>query len=141
MAPLDVDKLALPAAGFSPVPLSQLIGEGPARSLVQGLRDRILPKEEARRRAEVSGFRRPYHDPGLTKNRSRYLRLLRALQARGLLGFKRNVKETVGLFAVWKKNGDQRLILDGRSVGDCFWIRPRWTLPQAGHLGISRLVG
>ena len=62
----------------------------------------------------MSGFKQPYHDPGLTKNRARYLRLLRVLQARGLLGFKRNVKETVGLFAVWKKNGEQRLILDGR---------------------------
>eukprot|EP00974_Lingulodinium_polyedra_P026885 2592032-Lingulodinium_polyedra.AAC.1 len=39
VAPLDVDKLALPAAGFSPVPLHQLVGEDHARVLVQGLRE------------------------------------------------------------------------------------------------------
>ena len=43
VAPLDVDELAFPAVGLSPVPLQQLLGRSTLEFVVQGLQDHLLP--------------------------------------------------------------------------------------------------
>eukprot|EP00971_Amphidinium_carterae_P152973 3032700-Amphidinium_carterae.1 len=113
IAPLDVEKLSLPSPERAPVPLEEVGGEAGSQIVQRVLLKRIPCKEIVSGRIEQSGIRRPYVDPGL-RNPQRYAGLVVALLERGLLEFhERSVCQT-GVFAVWKKNGKQRLILDAR---------------------------
>ena len=112
LAPLDVHLLSLPPEGHVPKGLPALLGRH-GSNFVEGLNKKILPKEEAKEKVRTCGVRRPYLDGGIRDPR-RYRQLVGALQARGLIRFRRQVRCTVGIFAVWKKSGLQRLIIDAR---------------------------
>ena len=120
LAPLDVDRLALPPEGFAPVPLA-VLEEKADRKLVEGLLNTTLPKEVAAERFE-SGVRRVYTDPGLRCPRT-YLKLVRRLHAAGLVKFTTECECRVGMFAVKKKNDEQRLVLDCR-YSSCHFSDP-----------------
>ena len=123
LAPLDVDALALPPEGFTPVPL-KILEEECNRKFVQGLEEAVLPSRIAASKKESSGVRQTYSDPVLRCPR-RYLKLVRRLQGAGLVKFLTTCDERVGVFAVKKKNDEQRLILDCRHASCHFTDPPK----------------
>ena len=117
LAPLDVDSLALPGSGFQPVSIEAAGGEG-GRKIVERLLQKVLPSQAAQEKEIQSGVRRPYSDPVL-RNRPRvYARFLRRCRDAGLLEYRHSCRKKVGAFAVWKKNGEQRLVIDAR-IANC----------------------
>ena len=59
---------------------------------------------------------RPYWDPILKFSRTRRVSFIQKLVRVGLIGFRRGIKARVGMFFAAKKNGSQRLIIDGREA-------------------------
>ena len=59
---------------------------------------------------------RPYWDPILKFSRARRVSFIQKLVGVGLVGFRRGIKARVGMFFAAKKNGSQRLIIDGREA-------------------------
>ena len=60
----------------------------------------------------------PYADPALTESPAMTRELVTRLHSVGLIGFRLRVRSFIGLFAVGKKDGSQRLIIDARSAND-----------------------
>eukprot|EP00971_Amphidinium_carterae_P350810 6491752-Amphidinium_carterae.1 len=113
IAPLDVERLSLPSPDRAPVSLEGIGGEVGSQ-MVQRVLSKLTPcKETIANRIRESGVKRPYVDPGL-KNPKRYADFVMGLLSCGLLEFCQDSVCQTGLFAVWKKNGKQRLILDAR---------------------------
>ena len=117
--PLEPDLLALPAPGFQPIALESTAGPV-GRKIVECLYSKQLPVEEAEKNVRESGLRRPYNDPCFRLDHRKYIRVLRRLDEAGLLCFRRRRRQAVGLFAVAKKNGEQRLIVDARQANLAF---------------------
>lgn len=109
--PIDVDRLALPPEGFVPVPLAVLEEK-----------NATVPDKVAAEKKTTSGVRRVYTDLGL-RCPHRYLKLVRRLQAAGLVQYALDCECRVGMFAVEKKNGEQRLVLDCR-YSSCQFSEP-----------------
>ena len=120
-APLDVNALSLLPPGFAPVGLEKAAGEA-GRKIVEGAVAKILPREQGREKEEAAGLKRSYCDPALRKP-AVYVHLLSRLAAAGLIEHRRKSHKQVGIFAVWKKSGAQRLILDAR-VSNCAFGDP-----------------
>ena len=100
VAPLDVDRVALPPPGFRPVPLSEAAG-AVGRSLTQRLLEAVLSKEDGEARVRELGLRRPYSDPAVRQRPFEYGKLIRRLHVSGLVKFRRRrPKRIVGLFVV-----------------------------------------
>ena len=83
--------------------------------------ERLL-RPDAEWRLEVAG-RRPYWDPVLLEDRCSYITFIHSLRARNMLRFRRRRLGHAGIFFVKKKNGDLRLIVDGR-IGNCILVPP-----------------
>ena len=71
-------------------------------------------QEEIQQDAESQEKITPYWDPRLKQNRGARIELYQALYRSGLLCFRRRRKSIIAFFAVKKKDGMQRLILDCR---------------------------
>ena len=132
LAPLCVASLSLPAPGSRPQELSDLLGEGGSDIVQQFCDNKILPKQVAEGDMQASGFKRPYLDPHL-RDKKVYLEFLRRLLGAGLLDLvggaePGEVVAEVGAFAVHKKNGSQRLVIDARASNFYF------AEPDAVHL-------
>ena len=56
----------------------------------------------------------PYWDPVLKNDRTLRIRFLKTLAAKGLVPFRRRIFSKAGLFFVWKKGGQIRMVVDGR---------------------------
>ena len=86
---------------------------------------------------EIKGAR-VYHDPGLRRSPARYARLLARMLAAGMIEITTERPAcTAGLFAVGKKDGRQRLIVDCRQANCHFVDSDDVRLPTVG--AISRL--
>lgn len=125
-APLDVKLLSLPRGGTSPVDLVEA-GGAEGRRIVQGLYDKILPLKAALAAEDEAGLgrREPYLDPSL-RNAVVYNSLLERLFDAGLITILpkgERARCPTGIFAVWKKSGKQRMILDAR-IGNCHFAPP-----------------
>ena len=92
------------------------------RKLVEGLLEATLPDKVAAEKKISSGVRRVYTDPGLRCPR-RYLKLVRRLHSAGLVQYALDCECRVGMFAVKKKNDEQRLVLDCR-YSSCHFSDP-----------------
>ena len=76
-----------------------------------------------------------YQYPGLRRSPRRYASLLKRLDAAGMIAWRLNGSPRVGLFSVWKKNGRQRLIVDGRLSNAMFAEPDKVELPTGSSLG------
>ena len=112
LAHLDIDRLAMPPEGFTPVPL-EVLEEKADRRLVEGLLNATLPEKVAAEKKTKSGVRRVYSCDNLRCPRT-YLKLVKRLHAAELVKFTAECECRVGMFAVKKKNDEQRLVLDCR---------------------------
>ena len=140
LAPLDISALSLPPAGSQPVPLERLL-EPLGSQLVEGfIKEALLPREEARRRWEEAGLRAAYSDPSLKKPQ-KYGALLRRLAACNMITYKLRGTPRVGIFAVWKKEGKQRLIADARLSNCCFGPSAAVELATGQALGSLEVDG
>lgn len=81
--------------------------------------------------------RRPYMDLSLRQPRN-YEKLLAMMLENKMIEFASEVDETCGLFAVWKKNKRQRLIIDARRSNR--WFKPPAHTDLATGDAFSRLV-
>lgn len=120
LCPVDVDRLSVPPAGHRPVSLATILGECGA-VLIDRLKSKVVPMEEAREALAAKGLRRCYTDPGLRDPR-RYAAVVRKLRDSGMIRFATRCRERVGVFGVRKKSGSVRLILDARR-SNC-WFGP-----------------
>ena len=120
VAAMDVDLIALPPAGFTLVCFEQLVGADAAQSLLSSLHSTVLPKCEAEEKLLTSGLKKPYFDPSVRCRRRKYLQFIRLLQSRNSITYKLSKKCSVGAFCVWKKDGQQRLVLDAR-LANCYF--------------------
>ena len=116
LEPLDVGRLSLPGAGAQAVPLSVLLGVGGEERVREFVATKVVAKEEYGMKKAESSFRKPYMDPLLRDSRA-YARFLGRLQQAGMIELvcpsSADFVE-VGIFAVKKKSGAQRLIIDAR---------------------------
>ena len=135
LAPLDADLLSLPLEGWVPKDLLEILGDGDGNKVVERLQQKVLPKVEAARQLEESPVRRPFMDPNLRGQRRRYVQVLSRLERCGLLEWRRRREPTVGLFAVWKKSGRQRLIIDARLANLRFAAPDPVSLATGASLG------
>ena len=119
VAAMDVDLIALPPAGFSPVSFEQLVGVDAAQSLLSSLHSTVLPKCEAEEKLLSSGSTKPYFDPSVRCRRTKCLQFIRLLQSKNLITYKLSSKCSVGASCVYEKDGRQRLVLDER-LGNCY---------------------
>ena len=120
LVPLDVDALSLPSPGFTPVALEE-IGGGFGRKVVERLEEKLLPDIQGEENIKKTGLRRPYSDPVLRRRPRVYARFLRRLLAAGLVELRlARPRRRVGAFAVRKKGGEQRLVIDARLPNACF---------------------
>ena len=123
MVPLNPSALSVPGSlAGAPTVLAVLpAGES---SLLRGFEQRMLRSRE--QVAEINqqlGEARHYVDPGL-RSRRRYTQFIQKLYRVGLVSFSRSCRCHVGVFAVAKKNGTQRLIIDARRVNRLFLPPP-----------------
>ena len=82
-----------------------------------------------------------YTDPALKQNHRLHARVLRILDSRGLIHWDTECAAEVGIFFVYKKDGRLRLILDGRSAGDCFLDPPKVDLATGRAFGQLEVDG
>ena len=127
LAPLVVDAVSLPPVGHEPVELEILAGDR-GRKLIERLFALRLPEAEGRARALQYAPRRPFSDPIIRARPSVYARLLHRLHGAGLVTWRRRAVTEVGVFTVWKKDGRQRLIIDGRVPSQWFGDPPSVSL-------------
>ena len=135
LAPLDADLLSLPPEGWVPKDLLQILGDEDGNKVVERLRQKLLPKEEAARQLEESPVHRPYMGPSLRGQRRRCVQVLSRLERCGLLEWRCRREPTVGLFAVWKKSGRQRLIINARLANLRFAAPDPVSLATGASLG------
>ena len=113
LVPLDVEKLSLPAAGSKAATLETIL-QGEAESFVHRLFTKLSADGVAKERMEAAGLAAPYLDPILKSSGRVYAQFCKRLEKAGVVEFHRSYKERVGAFAVAKKNGKQRLVIDAR---------------------------
>ena len=73
VVPLEVDRLALPRVGFTPVPMATLDARLDL-NFSQRLIGAVLPADEGDARIQACGVRRPYLDQGTRKSRRKSAR-------------------------------------------------------------------
>ena len=66
------------------------------------------------------------------------LELIKRLHSVGFIGFRLRVRSFIGLFAVGKKDGSQRLIIDARSANDLHRRAPY--APLASSSAVSEVL-
>ena len=74
-------------------------------------------------------------DTSLRSDPAKYGRLLERLRSAGMIEYRRNGKPRCGLFAVHKKAGKQRLIVDARLANCCFTESSPVSLCSGATLG------
>ncbi len=82
---------------------------------------------------ETTGVATPYSDPAFRPPRL-YAAFLLEAHARGLIEWEVNLPSRVGVFFVYKKNGQLRLICDTRVCNEYFCDAPHVQLPTASAL-------
>lgn len=137
--PLNEGLLSLRPPGTSPRELSDLLGPAGRHLVEQWKIDHVLQNQDAVRQVQEAGVR-VYHDPGLRRAPRRYARLIRRLIDSGMLEIvPGEVVACAGLFAVSKKSGRQRLVVDCRESNCWFSASPSVSLPTAAGLTRMRM--
>eukprot|EP00435_Cladocopium_sp_Y103_P040424 s562_g11.t1 len=113
LAPLQLDLLSLPPSGSSPSSFERIL-HGKAECFLKRLESKVLPDLEAGARLSASNLKAPYNDPIFRSKPRVYAAFCRKLFEAGLVEFRKGCKQQVGAFAVWKKSGKQRLVIDSR---------------------------
>lgn len=113
LAPLDTSLVSLPPPGSQAATMSMIFGEE-AESFSHRLTSRLSAEGEVSRRLSESEIKRPYLDPSLRQCPRKYAEFCRRLHGCGLTEYQDSYREQVGAFAVWKKSGKQRLVIDAR---------------------------
>ena len=113
LVPLEVERLSLPAEGSRTASLETIL-QGEAESFVHRLHTKLSADGVVMERKVASGLTAPYMDPMLKRNSRAYAQFCRRLQKSGVVEFQLSFRERVGAFAVAKKNGKQRLVIDAR---------------------------
>ena len=106
--------------GFQPRDLDELVGPSFDCEIARRLSARLLPKAAQVEAQRISGLSQVYVNPRVGKCRPHCLELLRALFEQGVIKFRKKARYHCGVSAVWKKNGDQRLIIDTRIPNTAF---------------------
>ncbi|CAK0863277.1 unnamed protein product, partial [Prorocentrum cordatum] len=119
VAPLEVERVALPSLQRRPARIQDVGGSAGAKVL-EVLKSLVRTSEEGEAEEERQQLRRAYNDPLIRQKPKEYAKLLRMLHERGIVEYRRSCKKSVGTFCVWKKGGEQRLILDCR-VSNCWF--------------------
>ena len=117
---LDMNLLSLPSTSLTPVALDVLMGDGGHHFVQDFISSAVLPKMAARAKIAECDVKTAYMDPGLRSDPVRFGRLLERLHAAGMIEFRTSGVPRCGLFAVHKKGGKQRLIVDARISNCCF---------------------
>lgn len=138
LVPLDVSKLALASDGNQPSSLHDLLGRDGSSFLEWFLHECVLNKKVAEDVRRSRNLRRVYNDPALRDFKT-YLRLVKKLHAAGMVDFGLERIATIGLFAVGKKDGAQRLIADARESNCFFTPSDAVDLASGGTLGNMEL--
>ena len=123
MVSLDPKTLSVPSSVVG-APTVFDVAPSNESDLLRNFETRMLrsPEEVALINQQI-GEPRFYVDPAL-KSRRRYVQFIRKLWRVGLVSFSRTFRCRIGVFAVAKKNGKQRLILDARPVNRLFVSPP-----------------
>ena len=129
--PLDDSVLSLPKDGAEPQRLASLLGPTGEDEVASFIGKSVLPTEVREQRLSAPDVPAAFLDPGVRKSRPRYLRLIHRLVRCGVLCFGTTRLCDVGLFAVSKKGGKQRLVVDARRANLCFVDPPGVSLPTA----------
>ena len=108
LAPMNVDLVSLPPKGSVAAPLS-LVFEEEAENVLCRLMSKVSAEEVIAGRKANCGM-----DPLLRQNPRGYAAFCRRLSEAGLIEHKEGFVGEVGAFAVWKKSGKQRLVIDAR---------------------------
>jgi len=140
--PLDVDRLSLRPSGSDPIPLTTLMGGGETGfdEVEKFIASSVLPKEMAAENVAAGGLNRPYTDPAASRNCKTRQKLLSRLFESGMLELCSSPgAATVGLFAVPKRSGGQRLVIDAR-IANCFFTDSHHC-SLATMAGFARLAG
>ena len=112
-APYQEELLSWPAEGSHPVALATLWGDGGLEKVGSFLTNELLPAPVAAERVGQSTLKKPHWDPRLL-SRKRYTSFINQMRSRGLVDFRADIKQQVGVFCVSKKSGKLRLIIDAR---------------------------
>ena len=129
--PLDVSLLSIREEGAEPKALQRLLGPTGFEEVERFLSDCVLPTDVGRRRVEASAVEQVYMDTGLQRSGRRMRDLVRRMARAGMLRFTLQAECEVGLFAVAKKNGRQRLVVDCRHSNLYFEEPEHTSLPTA----------
>ena len=113
----NINRVALPPVGWSPAGILQL-GGSVGEAIVDELH--ALRRPDPALTDTSTPPPRIYHDPYLRSHPRLYARFLLRLSQSNLVTWRRACTSCVGVFFVAKKNGDLRLILDGRQAGEHF---------------------
>ena len=136
--PLDLTRLSLRPPGTEPKPLAQLLGPTGTQAIQRFLAECLLPSGDVKRRLDDSGVLTPFLDPGLRRNERKYHRVIKRMHEASMLGYQLEPPlERIGFFAVGKKDGRQRLVVDCRRSNCHFSDPPRTKLPTSSSF--SRL--
>ena len=119
LAPLELDLVALPDEDVQPIDVSS-VGNGFGRKLQERVSSKMLPEDLAKEKMKDTAPKRPYNDPTFRQRPHLYAQFLKNLRKRHVIVWKRQRKCSVGAFFVWKKNGQQRLVIDARRPNALF---------------------
>ena len=138
--PLDPTILSLRPAGSRPVSLEALLGPHGETEIDAWIQSHLLSNEVACQAVEDSPVK-VYHDPLLRKSSRSYSKLLRRMHSAGMLDFGSEAPTSeVGLFAVAKKSGAQRMVVDCRQSNLHFRPADHVDLPTSSSIGSLRLA-
>ena len=125
--PLQESLLSLRPEGSVPLTLASLAAAD-VNLACSDVNSCVVPSDLAAHNLQAAGVETPFMDPGVKRSSRAYHRVLRRLHASGMLDFvgadqEGAVIEHVGFFAVEKKNGRQRLVIDCRR-SNCWFAEP-----------------
>ena len=132
---------SLPSAGFTPVPLDEVLPPAHRVWMENGSERMLRDSSETNALLEHLQLHKPYHDPTFHSPKT-YGAFLVDLASRGLLEWHPAGEAYLGVFFVPKKDGRQRMILDTRVVNAHFIDPPKTRLPTAAALtGFESVAG
>ena len=139
-SPLEMSRLSLRPPGARPRPLSDLLG--PHGASLSDVNSCMEPDDRVAHKLKEAELEIPFMDPGVRRSQKLYGRLLRRMRDAGMLDFVGAdrtdlVREMVGIFAVEKEFGKQRVVIYCRRSNCHFVPPPRTALPTCA--GYSRL--
>jgi len=135
LAPFHTDHVSLPEDLSGSPYITDLLGEGDRQLLEVAAEPLLRSADDAEEHLKYAPDR-PYQDPVLSRQRRHYVRFIRRLDRLGMLRWRRDRIESIGLFFVYKKDKVQRrMILDARRSNCHFGTPPGVDLLTSEGLG------